>query len=191
MSNIEITSALIAFLGVLLTARGSIYGWPLGIIGAALYTYIFAKSTLYAEAVLQAIYIIMGAYGWVNWIKLGRSSKQRPVFKINKVTGLTAIIIWFVFSIVIGYLLNKYSNAEVPYIDALLGVGGLVTTYLMARKYLENWLVWIAIDISSALLFFSRELYATSALYVAFTVLAVQGYYLWKKDLNLVRQKSS
>lgn len=187
MSTIEITSAAIAFLGVFLTARGSIFGWPLGIIGASLYTYIFAFSSLYAESVLQGIYIFMGIYGWLNWLKLGSSPKERPVIRIDKRTRNVSFGFWLVFSVVIGYLLSNYSSGEAPYIDAALGVGGLVTTYLMARKFLENWIVWIVIDISSAALFYTRELYATSVLYIAFTIIAAQGYYLWKKDLKTIQ----
>ncbi|MEX1187829.1 MAG: nicotinamide riboside transporter PnuC [Bacteroidia bacterium] len=184
MSNIEFIAALIAFFGVLLTARASILGWPFGIVGAILYSYIFIISGLYAESVLQALYVVFGFFGWYNWLSMGKTPENRPVILLDTKTAILSVMIWFSGGFLIGYLLKNFSSGNSPYVDANLAVGGLVATYLMAKKSLQNWLFWIIIDLASAALFFTRELYATSFLYLTFTVLAVQGYILWKRELK-------
>jgi nicotinamide mononucleotide transporter len=183
MSQIEIIAAIIALLGVLLTARSSIVGWPLGIIGAGLYSYIFIYSALYAEGVLQSLYVIFGIYGWWSWHKTANSKKLAVIKHMGSRSLILSFLGWFLASFLCGWLLDNYSQSEVPYIDSVLAVGGLLTTYLMAKKYLQNWLFWIAIDLASAVLFFQRELIATSVLYLAFTATAIHGYFHWKKEL--------
>jgi nicotinamide mononucleotide transporter len=184
MSSVEYIAAFIAFAGVLFTARASIIGWPLGIIGAGLYSYIFILSGLFAESVLQALYVVFGFYGWFNWLQMGSSPQDRPVVLMNTNEILISLAIWLSSGLFIGFLLSNFSSGNSPYIDASLATGGLVATYLMAKKFLQNWLFWIVIDVVSAGLFFTRELYATSFLYLTFTVLAIQGYVLWKRDFK-------
>ncbi|MCB0820956.1 MAG: nicotinamide mononucleotide transporter, partial [Bacteroidetes bacterium] len=95
-----------------------------------------------------------------------------------------SLIIWFSASVAAGYYLSNFSLGKTPFIDATLATGGLVTTVLLARKYLENWLLWIIIDLASAALFYYREMFASSILYIGFTVLAIKGYFEWKKQLT-------
>jgi nicotinamide mononucleotide transporter len=185
MNLIEIIAAIIALLGVLLTARSSILGWPLGIVGAGLYSYIFIHSVLYAEGVLQSLYVIFGIYGWWSWNKTNNSKKLGVVKQLGSRMLILSFLSWILASILCGWFLDNYSKSEVPYLDSILAVGGLLTTYLLAKKYLQNWLFWIAIDLVSATLFFQRELYATSVLYIAFTAMAIHGYFHWKKELEL------
>lgn len=184
MTALEVFASVIALLGVVFTARGLTVGWPLGIVGAALYTWIFIKSQLPAEGVLQFIYVLFGAYGWRNWHK--EKANTRPFLPVNMSlsVGLKACLLWFPLGCFIGFLLKNFSSGTTPYIDAILAVGGLLATWLMARKYLQNWLFWIAIDLASSVLFFQRELYATSFLYLAFTLLAFLGFFQWRKSMT-------
>ncbi len=185
MNQIELFAAVIALLGVLLTARSSIIGWPLGIIGAALYSYIFIDSLLFAEGVLQSLYVVFGFYGWFTWNKSSPKKQFEVIYQIDAQILILSFGFWTFFSVACGWFLSKYSSSEVPYIDSTLAIGGLLTTYLMAKKYLHNWMFWIVIDVASAILFYQRGLYATSVLYLAFTALAIHGYFHWKNEAEL------
>lgn len=184
MSAIEWIAALIAFAGVYLNAMGRIAGWPLGIAGAALYTWVFYNAALPAESTLQFLYVIMGIYGWWQWSVLGSRPDERPVIKITFLIFITSMLIWLSAAVAAGFFISKNSLGKTPYIDAALAVGGLVTTVLLAKKYIENWLFWIIIDLASAALFYYREMYASSLLYIGFTVLAIKGYFEWKKQIT-------
>lgn len=184
MSQIEIFAAIVALFGVLLTARASIWGWPLGIIGAAIYSWLFIESALYAEGVLQSLYVLFGIYGWWSWKNNNDQATGATIKQIDTIVLLTSLVVWTLGTAVCGWVLSNYSNSEVPYVDSLLAVGGLMTTYLMAKKIIENWFFWIVIDIASGLLFINRELYITALLYFAFAALAAHGYLQWKKELK-------
>ncbi|MEZ5173627.1 MAG: nicotinamide mononucleotide transporter family protein [Bacteroidia bacterium] len=132
MSPLEWIAALIAFAGVYLNARGRIAGWPLGIIGAALYTWIFYQALLPAESTLQFLYVIMGIYGWWQWSVMGSRPDERPVIKMSLTILVISLIIWFSAAVTIGYFLSNYSLGNTPFIDATLATGGLVTTVLLA-----------------------------------------------------------
>jgi nicotinamide mononucleotide transporter len=184
MSQIEIFAAIVALFGVLLTARTSIWGWFLGIVGAAIYSWLFIESALYAEGVLQSLYVLFGIYGWWSWKHFKNKVTERSIIKIDTITFSVSLFVWLLGTATCGWILSNYSNSEVPYLDSLLAVGGLMTTYLMAKKIIENWLFWIVIDIASGLLFINRELYVTALLYFAFAALAGHGYFQWNKEFK-------
>jgi nicotinamide mononucleotide transporter len=182
MSLLEWIAAVIAFTGVYLSTCGRISSWPFGIAGSMLYTWIFYQNSLPAEAALQFLYVIMGIYGWWNWSVMGSRPEERPVRRMSFFLILLSLLIWIVAAFAAGWVIQKLELGTLPYIDATLATGGLVTTLLLARKYLENWVLWIVIDLASAMLLYTREMFASSLLYFAFTILAFKGYLEWKKQ---------
>ena len=179
----ELFAFLLALLGVLLTARGHVAGWVFGILGSALYVPVFFESRLYAETGLQLFYILLGIYGWWHWLRLGNNAGSRPVHHIPLQTAILLSILFVLGSGVLGLLLSHFSNTDVPYLDATMGVSGLLITWMMARKFIENWWCWVFIDCINSGLFIYKSLHLTAFLYLVMAALAVYGGIRWKKDL--------
>jgi nicotinamide mononucleotide transporter len=179
MSTIEILAAIITLFGVFLSGRQLRVNWLFGIVGAAIYTYIFYKSILFAEAILQAWYVVLGIIGWKNWTT---ENEEFEILHLNAKTALICGITVLFLSLVSGRILDAFSTSDVPYLDATLAISGLVCTWLLAKKILENWLIWIVIDTVSGCLYIYKQLYATAALYFILAILAAYGYKQWKKQ---------
>lgn len=183
---IEIIGVIFGILGVWLTTRQIIWCWPVALVNVLLYIYIFFIAKLYADFGLQIFYLAMTLYGWYNWKYGGKNNTELKVSR----AGIKIIIIYLIIGtlsfLVIGYVLNNYTDAAYPYWDSLVGVWGIIGTYMQARKQIENWIVWIIIDLNCVGIYFCKELYPTVALYFIFTILAVIGYYKWRKDLKKI-----
>ncbi len=162
---------------------GKTVGWPLGIIGATLYVFIFFENRLYAESVLQAIYVLMGFYGWFQWRNVQVTNQRSLVIYQSFKTFYISVFIIVAGALALGYLLDFYSDTNVPYLDATLGISGLVITWQMAKKQLECWIWWIVVDVISSGVFYFKGLHATSVLYLVFAGFAGFGYISWKKQL--------
>jgi len=181
---IELIAAVLGALGVYLTARQKIWCWPVGLINVVLSLYVFYVAKLYADVVLQIFYLVMTLYGWYNWVFGGEKKFELPVRKIRFNEFIIMLVLGVSVSYVVGYLFANYTDAAYPYWDSMLTVWGVIATYAMAKKIIEHWLMWIIIDINCTALYFIKELYAFAPLYFIFTLLAVYGYFTWKKDLK-------
>jgi len=181
---IEIIASVLGIAGVYLTAKQKIWCWPVGLANVVLSLYVFFVAKLYADVVLQVFYLVMTLYGWYNWIFGGEKKFELPVRKIRSKELIIMLVSGFSLSYVVGYLFANYTDAAFPYWDSLLTVWGIIATYAMGKKIIEHWLMWIIIDINCTILYFIKELYAFAPLYFIFTILAVYGFYTWKKDLK-------
>ena len=157
--------------------------WPVGIVGVALYVVVFYQTKLYGDMGLQVVYIILSIYGWHQWLHGGAQRAALPVSRVTtreiSILGVVAVAgAWL-----LGELLYRNTDASIPYLDSALVSASLVAQWMMTRKQLECWLVWIAADIAYVGMFFYKELYLTAFLYGVFTVLAVMGYREWKASL--------
>ena len=133
------------------------------------------------EAYLQIFYIIMALYGWLNWTNIVTRKKEKKIRVWNNLTHLLAIGIIILLALVSGLFLEKYTNAALPFVDALTTWGAIITTYMVAQKILENWIYWFVIDTISIYLFMSRGLYLTSVLFFIYLIIICFGYTSWKK----------
>lgn len=181
---IEVVGVVFGILGVWLTTKQIIWCWPVALINVLLYIYIFFTAKLYADFGLQIFYFVMTIYGWYNW-KFG--GKEHSILKVSR-AGKKRISIYILIGtlsfLTSGFLLEKYTDAAYPYWDSFVSVWGIIGTFMLARKQIENWIVWIIIDLNCMGIYFFKELYPTVALYFIFTILAFIGYYKWKKDLR-------
>ena len=178
---VEIFAIITAILYLTLAARENVKCWYAAIISSILYFYIMYKADLLMEAYLQIFYIIMALYGWLNWTNLVTFNKENKIRVWDYLTHLLAIGIIISLALVSGLLLEKYTNAALPFIDALTTWGAIVTTYMVAQKILENWIYWFVIDTISIYLFMSRGLYITSILFFIYLIIICFGYASWKK----------
>lgn len=181
---IEIIAAILGIVGVWLTTKQIIWCWPVGLLNVILSIIVFYNSKLYADVTLQVFYLIMTLYGWYNWIWGGVSKNHLPVSKVRSTELIIMLITGTISFIIVGWLFSKYTDAALPYIDSFVAVWGVIATYAMAKKILENWTMWIIIDSVCVGIYFYKELYAFTVLYFIFVILAVYGFVEWKKELK-------
>ena len=176
----EGTAVILAVLYLLLAVRQHILCWLCWIISSCLYLYVMYEAGLYMESMLQIFYIIMGFYGWSQWNRSG----DQGSFQVNRwspLNHLIAMAVILMLTFASGQVLELYTEAAMPFIDALTTWGAVVTTYMVAKKLLENWIYWFVIDSISIYLFVSRELYFTAFLFLVYLFIIVIGYRSWRE----------
>ncbi len=187
MIGIETAAVLFGFLCVWLTLRQNIWCWPTGLVQVILYIYIFYQVKLYSDLILHIIYVVMQIYGWYHWLHGGR---DRGVLHVTHLDP-SGLLIWPVAVITgsfgWGWLMASQTDAALPYADAFTTVASLTAQWLLARKKLESWLLWIAVDLVAIGIYWSKELLLTSGLYAVFLVLATMGFFAWRRSMNLER----
>lgn len=169
---------------VWLTVRENIWNWPIGLANATFSGVVFFQGKLFADAVLQGVYFVLGVFGWYWWLYGG---KERTELRVERAPARELCLVLFAGAIsTLGvWKLLIHFNGAAPFLDALLTSFSLCAQYLLTRKYLENWIVWIAVDIVYIPLFVSRQLYLIAILYTVFLVLAVLGYQQWRQRFRL------
>lgn len=181
-NRLEILGFVTGAVCVYLNTRQNAWGWFFGIINALLFIVVFYNSKLYADTSLQVYYFVTSIYGWWAW-RFGGTNRQKL-----EVSGLPASYWWPILGIFLaatciwGFLLGRFTDASLSYADSALTVASLVAQWMMARKYLQNWLIWIVADACYVAMYAYKTLYLTSALYLVFFVLAFYGYFSWKKQ---------
>jgi nicotinamide mononucleotide transporter len=183
---VEAAAVILTLLSVIFQIYENIWGWPTTIAGVALYALVFHHERLYADMGLQGIYIALGFYGWYQWLHGGEAHGERHVSSAPRNVQLVAYAIGAVVSLVLAIILRRTTNAALPFVDSTLTSYSLVAQWLMTRKYLENWIVWIAVDVVYVMMFIYKRLYMTAGLYVVFMFLCVRGYLEWKRSREVV-----
>lgn len=186
---IEIFGAIAGIAYIYLSIKENILLWPVGLVTTIVYIYVFFVSKFYADMSLQVYYVFISIYGWYFWLK-GKKDYKNDSLQISKLTKkLTFIlfVITFVLFVVISQILVNFTDSPVPYWDAFTTAASIVATWMLAKKYLEQWLVWVVVDIVSLILYFWKGLYPTVVLFGVYTIMAVVGYYQWRKTLRSVK----
>lgn len=165
---------------VWLTVKQNIWNWPIGIANNVFYIVLFFEAALYADMSLQIVYIVLGALGWYWWLHGGVNRSTLLVSKISLVHALVLAGIALVATTGLTIFLESVHDSA-PFLDALTTVMSLIAQYMLTRKLLENWYVWITVDIIYIGLYASRELYLTAFLYAIFMVMCVTGLVQWRK----------
>jgi len=181
-SALEVIAAAFGVISVYLSTRQNIWSWPTAILNVALYTVVFYQGRLYGQMGLQPIYLALSVYGWYQWLHGGEQHTELRVSRAGPrllgVLAVLSLVLWLALAAVL-----RQTDAALPWLDALLTTTSLVAQWMMTRKILENWLIWIAVDVVYVPMFVSQGLYATAVLYAAFLVLAVMGYAEWRRSL--------
>ncbi len=181
---LEIAAVVLGLWMVLCNLRINPLGWPLAIVSSALYALLFVHSNLYGEAALQGVFIVLGAWGWWQWLRGTAGDGQR--LRVRSLTprqrGLVLALTLAAWP-ALGLLLSRVTDSDVPYLDALPTVGSLAGQTLLARKWVDNWPAWVAVNAVSLVLFATKGLWLTVALYAVFLVLAVVGWRAWARLL--------
>lgn len=177
--------AIAVFFGVVcvwLTIRQNIWCWPTGLVQVVLFAYIFFGAKLYSDMILHVIYIVMQFYGWYYWLHGGKEGVKLSVTYQTSSQNFTWLMVVAFGTAAWGYTMASFTDAAIPYGDAFTTVASLVAQWLMARKVLESWVCWIAVDVVAIGIYFYKALYLTTGLYVVFLIMATMGYFAWKKS---------
>jgi nicotinamide mononucleotide transporter len=183
MDSFELVAVVMTLAGIALTIREKISCWPVAIVGILAYFIVFVRARLYADAVLQPIYVVQNIYGWWYWAHGGqRGEGQAPIVVLSwrsRIAWLAGIVI---VSLIVGAGLARWTNAAAPYADAALSTTSLVANWLLARKALENWWLWIAVNVGYVILFWKKHLLLSAGLYVVLLALAAAGLIEWQRS---------
>ena len=183
-SLVELVAVAFGLVSVYLSAREHIVSWPTAIVNVAIFFFLFWKAKLYADAVLQLFYLALSAYGWYEWMYGGDRHTRLRVSRATRMNWMIVTPLFLVGGVGLGAVLARYTDSPMPYFDALLTSASLVAQWMMTRKLLENWIIWILADIVYVPVFIIRGLPLTALQYAVFLVLAGVGYAGWQKSLR-------
>ena len=169
MTNIILESVAVftAVTYLILAAKEDVRCWYAALISSLLYIYIMFQAGLVMESILQIFYVLMAIYGYLQWNNMISVDSDLSIKSWNKINHLYSIGLVILLSIFSGILLERYTQAVLPFLDAFTTFGAIITTYMVAKKIIENWIYWFVIDSISIYLFISRELYLTCLLYTS------------------------
>jgi len=184
-SFIELFGFITGAACVALLVRQNIWNWPLGLANNLVFIVLFYRTGLYADVGLQGFYIVISIYGWWSWLHGGRNHGALTVSRVKPIVGLLLVLAVATLTAILTWLLRRYTNSTVPVLDSLITALSLVAQFMMTRKWIENWPVWIAANCLSVGLLIYKGLYVTSALYVVYQVLCVMGLLEWRRALKV------
>lgn len=192
MSLMEVAAVVFAMAYLLLAVRENVLCWLFAFLSTAIYTVLFWDVSLLMESALNVYYMAMAVYGWHQWTRGGAEdggdSNALAIQTMSSRQHALVIAAIAILVFVSGYLLSEHSSAAWPYVDSFTTWASVITTYLVARKYLQNWLYWIVIDTASIPLYIDRGLNLTALLFVAYVVIATLGYFKWREHFRMDTQ---
>jgi nicotinamide mononucleotide transporter len=183
--SLEIIAVVFGILSVWFSKKNNILVYPTGMISTSIFTYLLFKWSLLGDMMINAYYFMMSIYGWYIWTRKVNNIVT-PISKVSSPEKITSLIIFF-FSLSFVYGIYNYFDkwgSYTSYIDNFTTAIFFVAMWLMANRKIENWIFWIIGNIISIPLYFYKGLTFTSIQYIIFTVIAISGYYTWKKILD-------
>ena len=185
-NKIELLGAILGIAFIFFSIKQNILTWPTGLATSILYIIVFFESKFYADMGLQVYYVGISIYGWYYWIKGKKSENSNTVLvrQTNKNLWLKLIAIALLLYFAILIILLSFTDSDVPFMDSFTTALSIIATWMLAKKYIEQWLIWIFVDIISAGLYIYKELWATVILFAVYTVMAFLGYIEWRKTLK-------
>ena len=183
---IELAGSVLSIIYLYLSIKQRVSLWIFGFLCSLLYVVVFFQSKFYADMSLQFYYLGVSAFGWISW-KAGKpeNRKELPVKRTTPLSGAIILIIALVLYFLYYFILSEYTDSPLPKADSFTTALSIVATWMLARKMIEHWWLWIIVDSVSAGLYFYKALYPTAILFVIYTVMAIIGYRQWKKSLQM------
>ena len=183
----ELLAAALGFIAIFLQIKQNVWYWFVSIIMVTMYIYIYIGAKLYADMSLQVYYLFISFYGWYAWLYGNTKDDQNKELRVSSspkkiIRNLTVITIILFFAI--AWFLIRFTNSDLPYWDSFTTALSFVATWMLARKKIENWLIWVVVDAVSVAIYIYKGLYPTAVLFLCLTFLAIVGYLKWKKELD-------
>ena len=179
---LELISFVLAVLTVYLNIRQNHWGWLLAIVSSATYGMVFYSSKLYGDMGLQAVFVLVSFWRWYQWLYGGTPGQGLQVTRLDRRGWSWALLGWLSGYVVLAYFLKHYTDTDVPRADAFLTAGSLLGQILLSRKKVENWAVWIVVDILYVGLYLYKHLILTAILYAVFVLMAAAGWRAWSRS---------
>jgi nicotinamide mononucleotide transporter len=186
---IEVLGAILGIAYIIFSIRQSIFTWPAGLATSLLYIIVFFQSKFYADMGLQFYYVFISIYGWHLWLRGNPKNKSQalPVKRITHFQVIYACIFTLLIFGLIYIILINFTDSPLPIMDSATTALSIVATFMLARKILEHWIIWIVVDLTSAGLYIYKDLWPTVILFLIYTIMAYFGYREWKISLKLQR----
>ncbi|MFM7322556.1 MAG: nicotinamide riboside transporter PnuC [Armatimonadota bacterium] len=179
MPPVEVAGTVLSVAAVVLTIRRTVWCWPVWMAATAVYLWVFAEAKLYSDALLQVFFLAMQVVGWRRW---GIEGTEAAVTALPARARIGWIVGTLAASAVWGLAMDRWTDAALPYPDAVVAIGSIATQWLQTRKRIESWVGWILVDIVATGVYAAKGLHPTTELYVGFTVLAVVGWRDWRRE---------
>ena len=189
MDIFELIGVAVGLLYLYLEYKANIWLWPVGVIMPIVYIYIFYENKFYADMGIYIYYFFASIYGWYIWTRSIKKTDQvlishTPIKYIGKMIGLFSLVF-----IVIAFILIRFTDSPVPYGDSFTTTLSIIAMWMLAHKYIEQWWLWIAVNVVSTGLYFWKGLYPTALLFVVYSIIPIFGYFKWKKMMLEQEQK--
>ena len=185
MNPVEAVAALLGLINIVLVVRRSVWNYPFGLAMVALYGWVFAQPEvrLYSDAGLQLFFFVVQLYGWWNWSRSQAAAGEVRVLRLA--VGGRAAMCAAVTGATLGWgaLMARFTDAALPWGDAFIAMASIAAQLLMARRFLENWYLWIAVDVVAIGIYAAKDLMITAFLYTVFLVLSIVGLTEWRKAM--------
>jgi nicotinamide mononucleotide transporter len=178
---LELLSFVLSVITVALNIRQNHWAWLFAIVSSAAYGVVFYGARLYGDMGLQLVFILVSVWGWYQWLHGGEGRQQLPVTTLASRGWRRALLAWLAGFALLSTFLAHFTNTDVPRIDGFLTAGSLVGQVLLSRKKVENWHVWIAVDVLYVGLYIYKGLMLTAILYALFCVMATAGLLAWRR----------
>lgn len=184
-NRIEAVTTLLGMANIILLIRQNIWNFPVGIVMVSLFGWVVWEAKLYSDFGLQVFFLMLQFYGWFNWARgRGVQHDDLPVTLLSHGARLKWVLVAILGVIILGLLMRRHTDAALPYWDATTTVLSVIAQYFLARKYLENWLLWMTVDILAIGIYAVKGLYIFSGLYAFFLVLATMGLVVWWRTIS-------
>ena len=180
---LEIAGTCVGLIYLWLEYKASIYLWIVGVVMPAIYIFVYYEAGLYADFAINIYYLLAAAYGWLSW-NYGRGGKEDAASALSITHTPPRIYVplcsvFVVTLVLIAWVLTEFTNSDVPWSDSFTTALSIVGIWMLARKYVEQWLVWIVVDVVCCGLYVYKELYFTAGLYGLYALIAIGGYKKW------------
>ena len=179
----EVVGVITGILGVWLTTRQTIWCWPVGLVSVISFILVFFGAKLYAAMGLQIVYVGLISYGWYSWLHGGEGHGALAVSRLPRRLGVGLGAVGVLATGIIGYWLRARTDEALPYLDGFTTSFSLGAQWLQARKYLENWIVWVVVDVVYVGMAISQGLMLTALLYGVYVGLALLGFRNWRRSM--------
>jgi nicotinamide mononucleotide transporter len=180
----EIVGVATGVLGVWLTTRQKIWCWPVGIVSVAAFIVVFFRAKLYGAMGLQAVYVGLAAYGWHAWLHGGEGHGALRVSRLPRRMAIGLFALGAAATAVASYSLRTRTDEAMPWLDGFTTSFSLVAQWMQARKFLENWTVWVVVDVAYVGMSLSQGLTLTAGLYAVYVGLALLGFRDWRRSMT-------
>jgi nicotinamide mononucleotide transporter len=178
----EWAAAILTAVSVYLAARESIWNWPTAIVSVAMYIVVYVRAGLYSDAGLQVFFLATSVYGWYHWLYGGENRSELHVRRTSRRTWLWCALLGAAFWYLDASVTSRIKGVSFPYIDAGTTTVSLIAQWMMTRKLLENWILWILVNVVYVPVLIAKQLYPTAGLYTVLLVLAIKGFVDWHRS---------